>query len=85
MASDDFVLDQWRNDIALVKVRDTIPVGSDIFPLIQSVTLPKRGDTAFPADGARCTMVGWGCTSQGKKDLQEVLRISASFFFRKIH
>ena len=80
MAFDDFVLDHWRNDIALVKMRDTVPLGSDIFPQIQSVTLPERGDTAFPADAARCTMVGWGCTSQGKNDLQEVLRIIASFF-----
>ena len=83
MASDDFVLDHWRNDIALVTLRDTVPVGSEIFPEIQSVTLPERGDTAFPADGARCTMVGWGCTSQGKKDLQEDLGISSSFVFRK--
>ncbi|KAI0234353.1 hypothetical protein LSAT2_015386 [Lamellibrachia satsuma] len=56
MAFDDFVLDHWRNDIALVKMRDTVPLGSDIFPQIQSVTLPERGDTAFPADAARCTM-----------------------------
>ncbi|KAK2186845.1 hypothetical protein NP493_187g03043 [Ridgeia piscesae] len=59
--SEDF----WRNDIALVKLRDAVPVGSEIFPEIQSVTLPMRGDAAFPADGARCMMVGWGCTSKG--------------------
>ena len=47
MASDDFVLNHWRNDIALVKVRDTVSVGSEIFPQIQSLTLPERGDTAF--------------------------------------
>ena len=49
-----------------MKLRDAVPVGSEIFPEIQSVTLPKRGDAAFPADGARCMMVGWGCTSKGK-------------------
>ncbi|KAI0211392.1 Acrosin [Lamellibrachia satsuma] len=62
--------DHWRNDIALVKLRDTVPVGSEIFPEIQSVTLPERGDTAFPADGARCTMVGWGCTSQAPRSIK---------------
>ena len=47
MASDDFVLNHWRNDIALVKVRDTVSVGSEVFPQIQSLKLPERWDTAF--------------------------------------
>ncbi|KAI0209738.1 Tryptase [Lamellibrachia satsuma] len=57
--------DKWRNDIALVKLREPVPVGREILPEIQSVTLPRQGDTRFPADGARCIMVGWGCTSHG--------------------
>ncbi|KAI0217638.1 hypothetical protein LSAT2_030621 [Lamellibrachia satsuma] len=63
--------DHWRNDIALVKLRDTVQVGSEIFPESQSVTVPERGDATFLADGGRRTMVGWGCTSQGKNELHE--------------
>ena len=85
MVSVDLFPDHWRNDIALVKLRDTVPVGSEIFPESQSVTVPERGDTTFPADGGRRTMVGWGCTSQGKNYLHEFLQMSASFAFRKKH
>ena len=42
-------------------------MSEELLPEIQSVTLPERNDTEFPADGSRCIMVGWGCTARGKK------------------
>ena len=59
--------DMWANDIALLKLKEVIPHGSDDMPHIQSVTLPGREDTEFPPDNTICVMKGWGCTESGKK------------------
>ena len=58
-------LDMWKNDIALIKLKDKVPSGSDT-PEIQAVTLPPSGEMRFPPDGAKCIMKGWGCQVGGE-------------------
>ena len=69
-------LGTWQNDIALVKLREAVPVSEELLPEIQSVTLPERNDTLFPADGARCIMVGWGCTARGRPKRKKLVTTS---------
>ncbi|XP_013394916.1 chymotrypsinogen A [Lingula anatina] len=55
----------WENDIALVKLERSVPVGPTT-TFVTSVELPARqGDVSFPEDGQQCVMKGWGCTSSG--------------------
>ena len=43
-------------------------MSEELLPEIQAVTLPERNETEFPVDGARCIMVGWGCTARGRRE-----------------
>ena len=60
-----FCTDMWHHDIALVKLKEEVPHGSDDLPHIQSVRLPSAHDMNFPPDGTRCVMKGWGCSHNG--------------------
>ena len=57
---------KWANDIALVKLEESVPSGASQVPEIQAVRLPRQGLTGFPTTGQQCIMKGWGCTSGGK-------------------
>lgn len=56
----------WANDIALIRLRENLPVDSD--PNIDVAPLPDDDDNDendWPADGENCTFVGWGCNTNG--------------------
>ncbi|ELU11834.1 hypothetical protein CAPTEDRAFT_188642 [Capitella teleta] len=55
----------WANDIALVKLEEDVPSGSELLSHIQSVHLPVQGLMTFPRDMQKCIMKGWGCTAGG--------------------
>ncbi len=57
-------IDNWRHDIALIKLEEDLPLDTDTD--IGAVSLPDSHNTTFPADSAVCIMKGWGCTSNGK-------------------
>ena len=56
-------------------------MSEELLPEIQSVTLPERNDTEFPADGSRCIMVGWGCTARGKREKLVIPSFLSTLFF----
>ncbi|XP_064617874.1 tryptase-like [Liolophura sinensis] len=55
---------RWENDIALVRLRDSVPSGST-FAQIRRIQLPEENDMSFPATGDNCVATGWGCTRDG--------------------
>ena len=56
-------IDNWRNDIALVKLAQDLP----LVPLDDTVDTVKLPETAsWPSAGTNCSIHGWGCTSSGK-------------------
>ena len=59
-------LDDWHNDIALVKLDEPVPASEDELPEIQNVFLPDQGETEFPEALQECVMKGWGCTEGGQ-------------------
>jgi len=58
--------DNWKHDIALIKLEKDLPIGSD--PAIKAVTLPSSNQVNdWPLTGAECVMKGWGCEEAGGK------------------
>lgn len=53
----------WENDLALLKLEETLPIGTD--PDIDAVTLPEAGLTDWPREGQECYSKGWGCSENG--------------------
>ena len=48
-----------------MKLAEDVPAAPDVVSRIQNIELPKQAsakDLAWPADGATCTLKGWGCT-----------------------
>lgn len=59
----DFIIDDnWKNDIALVKLNRDLPLSS-LDRTIAAVKLPFNDPTMWPAPGSNCSVQGWGCTS----------------------
>ena len=56
----------WKHDVALVKLRETVPAGAERVLRIRSVSLPNPawGDS-WPLPGQNCVVKGWGCTNEG--------------------
>jgi len=51
----------WRNDIALVKLARDLPLGYD--DTVDAIKLPVQ--SSWPSPGANCSIQGWGCTQFG--------------------
>ena len=61
--------DNWRDDIALVKLAADLPLDAD-----DAVDVVKLPDASFwPSPGAECSIQGWGCTTSGGP-LEDVAR-----------
>ncbi|KAL3861001.1 hypothetical protein ACJMK2_007094 [Sinanodonta woodiana] len=58
--SDDF----WANDIALVKLKESVPSGPRV-SAIRRIKLPEADNSTFPDPGNVCVVQGWGCTAAG--------------------
>ena len=56
-------VDNWKNDIALVKLARDLPLA----PADESIDDVDLPDVApWPPAGTNCSVQGWGCTSPGK-------------------
>lgn len=53
--------DNWRDDIALVKLARDLPL--DLYDTIDVVSLPV--ESFWPSSGAECSVQGWGCAASG--------------------
>jgi len=61
--------DNWRDDIALVKLTHDLPLDRD--DNIDVVNMPDM--SVWPSAGADCNIQGWGCTASGGA-LEDVAR-----------
>lgn len=51
----------WKNDIALLKLEDSLPIGGSN-ENIGMVQLPSADWTSWPEQDTECIMKGWGCS-----------------------
>ena len=57
----------WNNDIALIKLKEDIPLSRTN---IDSVLLPNSAkSSSWPPAETHCVVKGWGCTEKGKTDV----------------
>ena len=57
--------DNWKHDIALIKLEKDLPIGSD--PAIKAIALPSSNQgNNWPETGQECVMKGWGCEEAGE-------------------
>ena len=71
--------DNWKNDIALVKLTQDLPL-APLDDTIDAVRLPDV--TPWPSPGASCSVQGWGCTQAGKHSVVATFCSSAKFTYR---